>query len=73
MAKSKSGKDVRAQAKDLMNELPDETASGRMVDDNGSPMSGDQFAKDKSEAMKGNAGPDPRQMSMQTKQSNQQP
>jgi hypothetical protein len=61
MAKSKSGKDLRAQAKDLMNELPDETASGRMVDDNGSPMSDDQFAKDKAETL----------MSMQTKQSQQ--
>jgi hypothetical protein len=52
MAKSKAGKDLRAQAKNLMNELPDETASGRMVDDKGSPTSGDQFAKDKSEAFK---------------------
>jgi hypothetical protein len=61
MAKSKSGKDLRAQAKDLMSELPDETASGRMVDDNGSPMSNDQFAKDKADTL----------MSMQTKQSQQ--
>jgi hypothetical protein len=53
MAKSKAGKDLRAQAKNLVNELPDETASGRMVDDQGSPASGDQFAKDKSEAFKG--------------------
>jgi hypothetical protein len=70
MAKSKSGKDLRAQAKDLVNELPGETASGRMVDDNGSPMSGDQFAKDKSEAMMGNKGMD-QQMAMESKQSNQ--
>ncbi len=55
MAKSKAGKDLRAQAKDLMNELPNETASGRNVDDQGSPVSGDQFAKDKSDAFKGNA------------------
>ena len=47
MAKSKSGKDLHAQAKDLISELPDETASGRQVDDNGSPMGDDQFAKDK--------------------------
>jgi hypothetical protein len=70
MAKSKSGKDLRAQAKDLMNELPGETASGRMVDDNGSPMSDDQFAKDKSEAMKGNQSMD-QQLAMQAKQANQ--
>ena len=55
MAKSKAGKDLRAQAKDLMKELPNETASGRMVDDQGSPNSGDQFAKDKADAFKGNA------------------
>ena len=67
MAKSKAGKDLREQAKKLMNELPDETASGRMVDDSGSPMSDDQFAKDKAEAMKGNPI-DPRQMSMQNEQ-----
>ena len=54
MAKSKAGKDLRAQAKNLMNELPDETASGRMVDDKGSPASDDQFAQDKSETFKGN-------------------
>jgi hypothetical protein len=53
MAKSKAGKDLRAQAKNLVNELPDETASGRMVDDQGSPSSGDQFAKDKSETFEG--------------------
>lgn len=69
MAKSKSGKDLRAQAKDLMNELPAETASGRMVDDNGSPMSDDRFAQDKSEAMMGNKGMD-QQMSMEAKQAN---
>jgi hypothetical protein len=62
MAKSKAGKDLREQAKKLMNELPDETASGRMVDDSGSPMSDDQFGRDKAEAMKGNP------MSMQNKQ-----
>ena len=67
MAKSKAGKDLREQAKKLMNELPDETASGRLVDDSGSPMSDDKFAKDKSDSMKGNAI-DPRQMSMQNKQ-----
>ena len=67
MAKSKAGKDLREQAKKLMNELPDETASGRMVDDSGSPMSDDQFAKDKSDSMNGNAM-DPRQISMQNKQ-----
>jgi hypothetical protein len=55
MAKSKAGKDLRAQAKDLIDELPNETASGRTVDDNGSPTSGEQFAKDKSETFKGNA------------------
>ena len=70
MAKSKSGKDLRAQAQDLINELPGETASGRMVDDNGSPMSGDRFAKDKSEAIKGNQNVD-QQMSMEAKQANQ--
>ena len=70
MAKSKSGKDLRAQAKDLMNELPGETASGRMVDDNGSPMSGDRFAQDKSDAMQGNQSMD-EQMSMEAKQANQ--
>jgi len=52
MAKSKAAKDLREQAKNLMNELPDETASGRMVDDSGSPMSDDQFAQDKPQAMK---------------------
>jgi hypothetical protein len=51
VAKSKSGKDLRAQAKDLIDELPDETASGRMVDDKGSPASADQFLTDKSDAM----------------------
>jgi hypothetical protein len=72
MAKSKSGKDLRAQAQDLLNELPDETASGRMVDDNGSPMSDEKFAKDKPEAMKGSSGMDPRQLAMQAEQDNQQ-
>jgi hypothetical protein len=67
MAKSKAGKDLREQAKNLVNELPDETASGRMVDDSGSPMSDDQFAKDKADAMKGNRT-DPSQMSMKNKQ-----
>jgi hypothetical protein len=64
MAKSKAGKDLREQAKKLMNELPDETASGRKVDDSGSPMSDDQFARDKAEAMKGN----PMDLSMQNRQ-----
>ncbi len=71
MAKSKAGKDLRAQAKDLIDELPGETVSGRKVDDSGSPMSDEQFAKDKAEAMQGNpmaAG----QMSMQEKRENQQ-
>ena len=70
MAKSKSGKDLRAQAKDLMNELPDETASGRMVDDNGSadqrrPVRQRQVGGDK-----GNQSMD-QQMAMQAKQANQ--
>lgn len=67
MAKSKAGKDLREQAKNLMNELPDETASGRMVDDSGSPMSDDQFAKDKAEAMNRDSM-DPRQMMQNKKQ-----
>jgi hypothetical protein len=58
MAKSKSGKDLRAQAKDLMDELPDETASGRMVNDDGSPASAEQFGQDKARALKANTGPD---------------
>ena len=35
-------------------------------------MSGEQFAKDKSEAMKGSSGMDPRQLAMQSEQDNQQ-
>ena len=51
MTKSKSGKDLRAQAKNIVGELPDETSAGRMVDDRGSPASADRFGADKAEAM----------------------
>jgi hypothetical protein len=68
MGKSKSDKDLHAEARNLVEELPDETASGRMVHDDGTPASADEWLRDRERAMKTQGQqkrPDP--MSMQPK------
>jgi hypothetical protein len=52
MGKSKSDKDLHAEARDLVDELPDETAAGRIVRDNGAPASADEWLRNRSRAMK---------------------
>jgi hypothetical protein len=67
MGKSKSDKNLHTEARNLVEELPDETAAGRMVRDDGKPTSADEWLRDRSRAMKakGQQG-QPNQSSMAT-------
>jgi hypothetical protein len=54
--------DLRSEADMLMDELPDETAGGRMVRDDGEPADEDQYLADRDEIFaqrlkKGNQAP----------------
>lgn len=69
MGKSKSEKDLRAEAQELVDELPDETAAGRMVHDDGTPASADEWLRNRSKAMKGQQTP-PSPLSVPPKKSN---
>jgi hypothetical protein len=70
MGKSQSDKDLRAEAQDLVDELPDETASGRNVHDDGTPASADEWLRNRSRAMKQNQ---PSPMSIPSKKNNNKP
>jgi hypothetical protein len=48
MAKANQpNRDLRPEASDMTDELPDETASGRLVHDDGTPADGDQWAEER--------------------------
>ncbi|GAA5197908.1 hypothetical protein GCM10023322_70140 [Rugosimonospora acidiphila] len=72
MGTSPSDKDLRAEAQDLVEELPDETAAGRMVHDDGTPASADEWLRNRSKAMKGQPGA-PSPLSIPPKKNNNKP
>ncbi len=73
MGKSKSEKDLRAEAQELADELPDETAAGRMVHDDGTPASADEWLRNRSKAMKGQQQTAPSPLSVPPKKNNNKP
>lgn len=50
--KNQPDRDLAAEADELIDELPDETAAGRMVRDDGSPADVEQWASDRQAAMR---------------------